>query len=135
MGIDRLKESDKKFSDVYEWECFTLTGKSKLEYKIGKHIEYKKLYLRISKNIGKGSFPPEWISARIIEAAFENGAGLNGKLLNEFLDFKDRNSGGFLMATLKDLGAVSKKGSRYYFKTDLESALAEKLKGEKMNES
>lgn len=133
MNGNEIENSQNSIKTSYKEKCFPLKGIDKLTYELIESSADNTLYLRIAAYEGRGSFSKKWISSKIINTVLKNseelkGKYLTGEFLNRNLKLSNRNTGGFLLAALKDLGAVQKEGSRYSFKTTLESALAERRK-------
>lgn len=108
--------------------CPSLTGKSKLAYKIHQSTLNKHFHLRIIGNTGQGSFPVEGIWTEDIENSLEIQSRLTGENINSFICSKDRNAGGFYLAVLMDIGLVCKETSKYFLDPSLKNDVAETLK-------
>ncbi len=89
--------------------CPTLSGKAKLTYQIGLKAE-SELLVRITKNSGGGFFSTEWVPlARIQKTllAKASESGVTSFTFRPLFKGKSVNSGGFLLAALKQEGAVT----------------------------
>ncbi len=91
---------------VYEGECLSLTGRSTLAYAIGRREQDATLHLRIVRNSGGGMSCTDWAEASQIEAIVKGGYELTAKSFLVLHPGKSINTGGFVMAVLKDLGLI-----------------------------
>ena len=91
---------------IYEGECASLSGRSTLSYTIGRHTEDETLHLRISDNSGKGMWCKDWCSASAIQDVVLGEGELTAKSFHVLHIGKSINTGGFVMAVLKDLGLI-----------------------------
>ena len=91
---------------IYEGECPSLSGRSTLSYTIGRHTEDGTLHLRISDNSGKGMTCKDWASASAIQEVVLGEGELTAKSFHVLHPGKSINTGGFILAVLKDLGLI-----------------------------
>ena len=92
--------------DLYHGDCLSISGRSTLTYAIGRHKETGELHLRIVENSGKGMWFPGWASAKNIDAIVKGATELTAKSFHALHPGKSINTGGFVMAVLKDLGLI-----------------------------
>lgn len=83
--------------------CASVSGRSTLTYAIGRHKETGELHLRIVENSGKGMWFDGWASAKAIDAIVKGSVELTAKSFHPLHPGKSINTGGFVMAVLKDL--------------------------------
>lgn len=94
-------------AEIYEGECPSISGRSTLTYAIGRHAKDATLHLRIVKNSGGGGmFCKEWAAASHIEAIVKGTPELTAKSFHVLHPGKSINTGGFVLAALKDLGLI-----------------------------
>ena len=91
---------------IHEGECPSLSGRSILTYAIGRHAEDATLHLRIVRNSGGGMSCTDWAESSRIEGIVKGGPELTAKSFQSLHPGKSINTGGFLMAVLKDLGFI-----------------------------
>ena len=91
---------------IYKGECPSLSGRSTLSYTIGRHTEDGTLHLRISDNSGKGMWCRDWASASAIQEVVLGEGDLTAKRFHVLHPTKSINTGGFVLAALKDLGLI-----------------------------
>ena len=91
---------------IHEGECPSLSGRSVLTYSIGRHEQDATLHLRIVRNSGGGMSCNDWAESSQIEAIVKGDAELTAKSFQVLHPGKSINTGGFLMAVLKDLGLI-----------------------------
>jgi len=92
--------------NLYTGECASLSGRSTLTYAIGKHQTDGTLHLRIAGNSGKGMWCKNWASAQAIEAIVTGAQALSAKSFHPLHPGKSINTGGFVLAALRDLGLI-----------------------------
>lgn len=92
--------------NLYTSECPSLSGRSTLTYAIGKHQSDGTLHLRIVGNTGKGMWCKNWASAQAIEAIVTGAQALSAKSFQPLHPGKSINTGGFVLAALRDLGLL-----------------------------
>ena len=93
-------------SSLYTGECPSVSGRSLLTYIVGKHDTEGTLHLRIAGNNGKGMWCKDWASVQAIEAIVMGSSELNAKSFHCLHPGKSINTGGFVLAALRDLGLV-----------------------------
>ena len=91
---------------IHEGECPSLSNRSTLTYAIGRHAKDATLHLRIVRNSGGGMSCTDWAESSQIEAIVKGGPELTAKSFQALHPGKSINTGGFLMAVLKDLGFI-----------------------------
>lgn len=91
---------------IHEGECPSLSGRSILTYAIGRHAKEATLHLRIVRNSGGGMSCTDWADSSQIEAIVKGGSELTAKSFQVLHPGKSINTGGFLLAVLKDLGLL-----------------------------
>lgn len=109
---------------VYEGRCESLSGRSTLTYAIGRH-EDGTLHLRIVRNSGGGMACTEWAAARAIDAVVLDQSELTSSAFGVLHPGKSINTGGFVLAVLKDLGLVAMSGENRRFHVHLEGRTCE----------
>ena len=91
---------------IHTGECPSLSGQSTLTYAIGRHPEDQSLHLRIVANTGGGMFCEDWSSGEAIDALVQSSTVLISRSMCELHTGRSINTGGFVMAVLKQLGLV-----------------------------
>lgn len=92
---------------IYQGECPTISNRSTLVYQIGRHSKDSTLHIRLSKNSGGGGmFCKEWASGSAIQDVVLGETGLTAKSFHVLHPGRSINTGGFVMAVLKDLGLI-----------------------------
>lgn len=91
---------------IYEGECPSLSGRSVLTYAIGRHSADDTLHLRITGNSGGGMWCRDWCSASAIQEVVLGEGELTAKSFHVLHPGKSINTGGFVLAALKDLGLI-----------------------------
>ena len=91
---------------IHEGECPSLSNRSILTYAIGRHAKDATLHLRIVRNSGGGMSCTDWAESSRIEAIVKGGPELTAKSFQALHPGKSINTGGFIMAVLKDLGFI-----------------------------
>lgn len=113
------------FRVLKEDTCPSLSERSVLTYLLGcREINGESqegIYIRILRNSGKGCFNSEWVSFASLESVLKEGASLSCHSLKDVFSGKSVNTGGFLLAVLKDLGLIdhSEHHKRRYDVCDL----------------
>jgi hypothetical protein len=92
--------------DLYHGDCLSISGRSTLTFAIGRHKDTGELHLRITDNSGKGMWFDGWASAKEIDGIVKGSAELTAKSFHALHPGKSINTGGFVMAVLKDLGLI-----------------------------
>lgn len=91
---------------IYEGECPSLSGRSVLTYAIGRHSADDTLHLSITGNSGGGMHCKDWASASAIQDVVLGEGELTSKSFHVLHAGKSINTGGFILAALKDLGLI-----------------------------
>lgn len=91
---------------IYTGECLSVSGRSTLTYEVGRHATENTLQLRIADNTGKGMWCKDWASAEAIEKIAKGASELTAKSFQRLFEGRSSNSGGFLLAAVKDLGLI-----------------------------
>jgi hypothetical protein len=121
---------------IYSGECLSVSGRSTLAYAVGKHRTENTLHLRIADNSGKGMWCKDWASAQAIEAIVVGARELTAKSFHGLHPGKSINTGGFVLAALRDLGLIRPSGANTRLHehvplTTLEQAAMQRMKAEK----
>ena len=93
-------------TEIFSGECPSVSGRSILTYAIGRHNESGELHLRIVDNSGKGMWFNGWAAAKDIDSIVKGATELTAKSFHALHPGKSINTGGFVMAVLKDLGLI-----------------------------
>lgn len=91
---------------VHAGECLSVSGRSTLDFEIGRHKEDGTLHLRIAGNSGKGMHCRDWASASAIQDIVLGEGELTAKSFHDLHPGKSINTGGFVLAALKELGLI-----------------------------
>lgn len=91
---------------IHTGECLSVSGRSTLDFEIGRHSEEGTLHLRISGNSGKGMWCKDWASASAIQDIVLGEGELTAKSFHDLHPGKSINTGGFVLAVLKELGLI-----------------------------
>lgn len=92
---------------IYEGECPSISGRSTLCFVVGRHTEDGTLHLRITANRGgAGMYCKDWASARAIQDVVLGEGELTAKSFHVLHEGRSINTGGFVLAALKDLGLI-----------------------------
>lgn len=118
---------------IHKGDCEKIEGDGYIEYEV---YEWKGSYqLCITGNTKAGTNNRDWRSAKKIDDAVTGRSDLTGTFLNKELNYKSLNTGGFILAALKDLGLVVKAGYKKYehvpqssFKSVVDQKIKEKKK-------
>ena len=94
---------------IYQGECPSISGRSTLTYAIGRHSEDGKLHLAITGNSGGGMWCPYWASASAIQEVMLGESDLTAKSFHPLHAGRSINTAGFILAVLKELGAIRGK--------------------------
>jgi len=93
-------------TEIFSGECPSVSGRSILTYAIGRNQETGELHLRIVDNSGKGMWFNGWATAKDIESIVAGATELTAKSFHALHPGKSINTGGFVMAVLRDLGLI-----------------------------
>lgn len=91
---------------LYEGECPSISGRSMLTFVIGQHQEDQSWHLRIADNTGKGMWFDGWASSESIDAIVKGASELTAKSFHVLHPGRSINTGGFVLAALKELGLI-----------------------------
>ncbi len=91
---------------IYQGECLSLSGRSTLTYAIGRHAEDGTLHLSITGNSGGGMWCKDWASASAIQDVVVGEGELTAKSFHVLHAGRSINTGGFVLAALRDLGFI-----------------------------
>jgi hypothetical protein len=91
---------------IREGQCLSVSGRSTLTYQLGQLGDDGEHYVRIHDNTGRGMFARDWVSAEAIRAVLEGDAPLTSSAFRPLYLGRSINTGGFLMAALRDLGVI-----------------------------
>jgi len=96
--------------------CESLSGRSDLTFAIGRHSEDGTLHLAITGNSGGGMWCKNWCSASDIQDVVLGEGELTAKSFHVLHAGRSINTGGFILAALKELGLirVSEANSRLH---------------------
>ena len=94
---------------IYQGECPSISGRSTLTYAIGRHSEDGKLHLAITGNSGGGMWCKDWASASAIQDVVLGEGDLTAKSFHPLHAGRSINTAGFILAALKELGAIRGK--------------------------
>jgi hypothetical protein len=94
---------------IYQGECPSISGRSTLTYAIGRHSEDGKLHLAITGNSGGGMWCKDWASASAIQDVVLGEGDLTAKSFHPLHAGRSINTAGFILAALKELGAIRAK--------------------------
>ena len=85
---------------IHKGECTSLSGRSTLDFAIGRHTEDGTLLLAITGNSGGGMWCKDWCSASDIQDAVLGESGLTAKSFHQLHAGRSINTGGFILAAL-----------------------------------
>ncbi|WIT12911.1 hypothetical protein PFX98_04695 [Paucibacter sediminis] len=91
---------------THEGECLSLSARSTLKFVIGHHQGDRTWHLRIAGNSGKGMWFDGWASAADIEKIVKGATELTAKSFHSLHPGRSINTGGFVLAALKELGLI-----------------------------
>lgn len=106
---------DEQFCVLKEGSCVSLTSRSTLSYQLAT-LGASGLHLRLTGNTGTGFFSKDWIPCSMIEQLIIGATELTSTSFKAIFPNKSVNTGGFVMAVLKDLGLlrVNEQNSRWH---------------------
>lgn len=121
---------------IHSGECLSVSGRSTLAYTVGRHRSENTLHLRIADNSGKGMWCRDWASAQAIEAIVTGARELTAKSFHGLHPGKSINTGGFVLAALRDLGLIrpNEANTRLHEhvpQVTLEQAVLQRMEAEK----
>lgn len=91
---------------IHTGECLSVSGRSTLEFEVGRHTKEGTLHLRIAGNSGRGMWARGWASASAIQDIVLGEGELTAKSFHGLHPGKSINTGGFVLAVLKELGLI-----------------------------
>jgi hypothetical protein len=91
---------------IYQGECLSISTRSQISYAIGRHTEDGTLHLAIVGNSGGGMWCKDWASASAIQDVVVGEGELTAKSFHVLHAGRSINTGGFVLAALKDLGLI-----------------------------
>ena len=91
---------------IYEGECPSISGRSTLSYAVGRHADNKTLHLAITGNSGKGMWCQDWAPASAIQEVALGAFGLTAASFHGLHEGRSINTGGFILAAIKEIGLV-----------------------------
>lgn len=100
------QEAIDPIQSIFKSQCTSLSGRSEIEFEVGRHIEHDSLHVRVCNNSAAGMFSKNWISAESIQDIVLGATDLTSKSLQPLYVGTSTNSAGFLMSCLRSLGLV-----------------------------
>lgn len=91
---------------IHKGECLSLSGRSMLEFAIGRHSEDGTLHLAITGNSGGGMWCKDWASASAIQDVVLGEEGQTAKSFHVLHPGKSINTCGFVLAALREIGLI-----------------------------
>jgi hypothetical protein len=92
---------------IYTGESLSLSGRSTLEFEFGKSKVDGSMHLRITANRGGGGmWCKDWASASAIQEIVLGEKELTAKSFHPLHSGRSINTGGFVLAALKELGLI-----------------------------
>jgi hypothetical protein len=91
---------------IYVGECESLSGRSYLTYTVGRDTEDGTLHMRITGNSGGGMWCKDWAAASDIQSIVIGATELTSKSFHPLHSGRSINTGGFVLAALKELGLI-----------------------------
>lgn len=91
---------------VHRGECPSLSGRSILQFAVGRHSKDGTLNLAITGNNGGGMWCKDWASASDIQDVVLGATALTAKAFHVLHPGKSINTDGFVQAALKELGLI-----------------------------
>ncbi len=88
-------------------DCASLSGRSTLTYHIGYSEVNSERHLRIFANTAKGYFCKDWVSLSLLDLLLSETKGFASSTVQQmFFEGKSVNSGGFVLAALRNEGLI-----------------------------
>jgi hypothetical protein len=110
MDENETNETEVEYIDpievIHTGECLSVSGRSVLTFAIGRHADDGTLHLAITGNSGGGMWCRDWCSASAIQDVVLGEAGLTSKSFHVLHQGKSINTGGFILAAVKELGLI-----------------------------
>lgn len=91
---------------IHKGQCPSLSSRSTLEFAIGRHSAHGTLHLAVTGNSGRGMWCKDWASAKAIQDVVLGEEGLTAKSFHCLHEGRSINTGGFILAALKELGLI-----------------------------
>jgi hypothetical protein len=91
---------------IHTGTSVSLSLRSDLTWAIGRHTKDGTLHLAITGNSGGGMWCKEWCSASDIQDVVLGESGLTAKSFHQLHAGRSINTGGFILAALKELGLI-----------------------------
>jgi hypothetical protein len=110
--IENKSQSGDETPDVvvdYEGQSDSLTSRSVLTFLAGHDSKTNEPMLRILRNSGRGMFCRDWAPIALIDTILAKADPVTARTFNDVHPGKSINTGGFILAILKDLGVVQAK--------------------------
>lgn len=100
------EETIDPFEVIHHGECLSLSGRSMLDFVIARHAQDGTLHLAITGNTGAGMWCRDWASANSIQDVVLGEGGLSATSFHQIHAGRSINTGGFILAALKELGLI-----------------------------
>ncbi|MFO1263989.1 MAG: hypothetical protein U1E84_11725 [Rhodoferax sp.] len=100
------QEAIDPIQSIFKSQCTSLSGRSEIDFEVGRHIEADSLHVRVCGNSAAGMFSKNWISAESIQDIVLGATELTAKSLAPLYVGTSTNSAGFLLVSLRALGLV-----------------------------
>ena len=94
---------------IHTGETLSLSGRSTLEFSIGRHSKDGSLHLRILSSSGGGMVCRDWVAASKIDAAVIGEEAITGKALQVLQMGRSINFGPYCLGICKALGQIRAK--------------------------
>lgn len=110
MTENETNESETEVIDpievIHSGECPSLSGRSTLDFAVGRHKVDGSLHLAITGNSGGGMWCKDWCSASDIQDVVLGEGELTAKSFHVLHAGRSINTGGFVLASLRELGLI-----------------------------
>jgi hypothetical protein len=107
--MPKPQPTDPSIQIVKNGTCMSMSGSSKLTYQVGRKDDGTAM-LRLVSNSAAGQFSKDWLPVSAVEKVLRGTAakdGLTSYALQALFPGKSVNTAGFLLAVLKQEGAVT----------------------------
>ena len=91
---------------IYIGNCESLSGRSTLTYEVGRREGDSTLHLRIAGNTGGGMWCKDWVAFQEVESIVMGVKELKAQSFHCLHPGKSINTGGFVLAAVRDLGLI-----------------------------
>ena len=91
---------------IFKSQCTSLSGRSEIEFEVGRHNELESLHVRVCGNSAAGMYSKNWISAESIQDIILGATDLTSASIKPLYVGVSTNSAGFLLSCLRSLGLV-----------------------------